>query len=112
MKNLVLIAVVAMGLFGTTSCTSQKNNMGKTEKNENQISVTGTVTGIENGKDGYMASLQTKEGQIYVATISIVNLGENRAQYKTHQVGDQITVKGTSWKDAEGKTYITVRELK
>jgi|GEM_PF-1756548 len=74
------------------------------------ITVTGKVTEIINGKDGYMARIQTSRGNIYSATISIPNLDDPK-QYRTVKVGDQITVKGEATQ-LEDDMLIRVDELK
>ncbi|HLA54596.1 MAG TPA: hypothetical protein VK623_00725 [Flavobacterium sp.] len=71
--------------------------------------VEGTVTDINNGKDGYTAKLETKEKEIYAVTISHSNL-KNHEQYKTVKIGDQLKVTGDYWK-LENENQITVREI-
>jgi len=81
-------------------------------ENNQELSVTGQITAIENGKDGYMATINDSDGKEYVATISIVNLNKSGGEYKAHNIGDKITVRGSYWKDGEGKIHITVSVLK
>lgn len=50
-----------------------------------------TVTKIENGKDGYTASLKDSKGGAYTCTISIPNLEDNYIRLK---VGDQVKIAG------------------
>ncbi len=75
------------------------------------ITVNGRVTEIEDGKDGYTATIKNTNGDEYIATISVVNLQKGSGNYKKYAVGDSITVKGTLWEDDKGKNYITVEEL-
>lgn len=112
MKQTVILAALALSLVGATSCSSTKKSTDSTVENNKELSVTGEVTAVENGKDGYMATIKDAAGKAYTATISIVNLQKSGGQYKRYNVGDKISVKGPSWKDQEGKTYITVKELK
>ena len=74
------------------------------------ITVTGKVTEIIHGKDGYTAKIQTSGGNIYSATISVPNL-DNPKQYRVAKVGDQITVKGEATQ-LEDDMLIRVDELK
>lgn len=53
--------------------------------------VTLTVTKIENGKDGYMATLKNDKGNLYTTTISIPNLEDN---YVRLNVGDKVKIAG------------------
>lgn len=61
--------------------------------------VQGTVTAVQNGKDGYTATIKDDAGKLYYATISRVNM--DPAAYRTVQVGDRVVVKGQSWKSGD-----------
>ena len=74
------------------------------------ITVTGKVTEIFHGKDGYTAKIQTSGGNIYSATISVPNLDDPK-QYRVAKVGDRITVKGEATQ-LEDDMLIRVDELK
>ena len=71
--------------------------------------VKGTVTAIEQGKDGYTAHLKDDSGKEYHATISIPNLDDPK-EYRAVKVGDVITVHGESWK-MEDHLHIKVEKL-
>lgn len=122
MKQRLLVTVLGIGFLGLTACnneqgakenekpaTPQATEESKPAETETQVS--GKITGIENGKDGYMATIEDSTGHTYTATISIVNLQKSGGTYKAHTVGETITVKGPSWKDEAGKTYIMVKQL-
>lgn len=79
-------------------------------KDDDVIEVTGEVTEINQGKDGYTAKLKTADGKAYAATISIPNL-DNPKQYRASKVGDKITVKGVVT-NLESDVLIRVKELK
>lgn len=79
-------------------------------KDGDTLEITGEVTEINQGKDGYTAKLKTAEGKAYAATISIPNL-DNPKQYKASKVGDKITVKGVVT-NLESDVLIRVKELK
>jgi len=111
MKKIGFIAVMAIGLLGTLSCSVKKVPQNATEK-EQTLTVTGEIISIENGKDGYMATLVDVNGKESVVTISIVNLNKYGGTYKKHNVGDKITAKGPFWKDSDNKIHITAQELK
>lgn len=74
------------------------------------VTVSGTVTGIQQGKDGYTAEITDDAGAVYLATISIPNLKDPK-QYRAVKNGDKITVKGPSWK-MEESLHIKAEELK
>lgn len=74
-------------------------------KGKNTIS--GNVESVEYGKDGYTAKVKTADNEIYLATISRINLG-NAQEYKVFQVGEKVTLKGEFWKtDTEKHIKVT-----
>ena len=91
-------------LFGLYSCNSLKK-----DKKEIIEEVFGTVQSIENGKDGYTAKIKTSKDEIYFATISIPNLGENGG-YERFEIGNKIAIKGEFWNLGE-ENHITVRKI-
>lgn len=50
-----------------------------------------TVTKIDNGKDGYTATLKNDTGSLFICTISIPNLGDN---YVRLNIGDKVKIAG------------------
>lgn len=66
---------------------------GRQHKDGETITVTGKVTEITFGKDGYTARLQDAGGNIYTATISRVNLNDP-GQYREVKTGDKLIVTG------------------
>lgn len=54
-------------------------------------SFNGTIESIENGKDGYVATLKDKYDKKFEAIFSIPNMGTN---YKRWEVGDELSIKG------------------
>ena len=81
----------------------------ETPKEEVQKTVEGVVTNINQGKDGYTATLETSTKEEYLVTISHSNL-TNHEQYKSVKVGDNLKVTGDFWK-MEDKNQITVRVI-
>ncbi|MCG2616183.1 hypothetical protein LZZ85_17935 [Terrimonas sp. NA20] len=75
------------------------------------LKVTGVISKIENGKDGYMATLKDSTGKEFVATISIINLQKSGGQFKRYKEGEKITVAGPSWKDDANLEHITVTNI-
>jgi len=110
MKNLVL-ALFTVTTLVTTGCVCKKNKVETTEQNQENVTVTGKITAITNGKDGYTAVLQAADKKMYNATISRINLQKSGSKYKRYEEGETITVSGSTWVDSEGLTYITVTEL-
>ncbi|MES2241019.1 MAG: hypothetical protein V4497_12250 [Bacteroidota bacterium] len=74
-------------------------------KDKNQLK--GNVESIEFAKDGYTAKIKTDKSQIYLATVSRVNLGQN---YKVFKTGNKVVLKGEIWKTTTEK-YIKVKEI-
>ena len=72
--------------------------------------ISGKVTQVQPGKDGYTARLLTDAGRVYFATISRANLKENAAQYRSAAVGHTLRLRGDVWQ-AGDETHLTVREL-
>jgi hypothetical protein len=71
--------------------------------------VSGEVSAIQKGKDGYTATIKNAKGKMYHGTISISNLS-NPQLFKQAAIGDTIVVKGEVWKMGKEK-HITVREI-
>lgn len=99
MKKLLGIgfSMVLVGLI--FSCASMK------DKNR----VEGNVESVEFGKDGYTAKVKTVKNVIYLATISMINLGGPQ-NYKVFKVGEKVVLKGEIWKTGTEK-YIKVAEI-
>ncbi|WBV58206.1 hypothetical protein PFY10_07080 [Chryseobacterium daecheongense] len=112
MKKILALAILTLGIFNMTSCTAKPSAQSGDQEKDMTIEAKGKITKIENGKDGYMATIQDADGKEYVATISIVNLQKSGSTYKRYEVGDSIYVKGPSWKDDQGKVYIKAEQLK
>ncbi|GGB80407.1 hypothetical protein GCM10007424_20660 [Flavobacterium suaedae] len=74
-----------------------------------RITVTGKVIAVNVGKDGYTATITTKEEKEYSATISMPNLKDPK-QYRTVSEGDIITVTGEVT-NLENDVLIKVEEL-
>ncbi len=119
MKSLIIAGILTCSLL---SCQEQKNieevqeiieaDEASREDEINIISAKGKIISIENGKDGYMATIESEDGQKYVATISIINLQKSGGEFKRYEIGDVIEVSGESWEDASGMKYITAQQLK
>ena len=76
-----------------------------TMKDKNQVE--GSVESVEYGKDGYTAKIKTIKNEIYLATISRVNLVDTQ-DYKVFQIGEKVTLKGEFWKtDTEKHIKVT-----
>lgn len=99
MKKLFRFGCIIGLLAFCFSCATMKN------KNE----VQGNVESVEFGKDGYTATVKTAKNDIYLATISIVNLGGPQ-NYKVFRTGDQVSLKGEIWK-TDTEKHIKVTEI-
>ncbi|MFV8341879.1 OB-fold nucleic acid binding domain-containing protein [Flavobacterium sp. XS2P39] len=91
-------SILSLMIISFASCSSVKT-----------ATVSGKVSAIQKGKDGYTATIENSKGQIYYGTISIPNLG-NPELFKQAEIGDAIIVKGEVWKMGKEK-QITVREI-
>ncbi|MEH6681801.1 MAG: hypothetical protein V7724_14725 [Sediminicola sp.] len=99
MGKLGSYAVVIAGVLIVVSCSGSKRIKD----------ISGEVLSIENGKDGYTASIKTEESTVYKALVSRPNLGAD-GNYGSMEVGNTVTVKGNVW-EMEGVKQLTVREI-
>lgn len=114
MKNIWIIAlcIAGMGIVLPACSGSKKMPATSTELNEGApLSIRGQVTGIENGKDGYTATIKSEANKIYKVTISRINLEKSKSVYKKYEVGDKASVTGDWWTDTEGNIYIKATKL-
>lgn len=106
MKHIGIIVILAIGLLGINTCTTRTNKI--IVENNQKLSITGEITAIQNGKDGFTATIKDANGKEYYATISFVNShGSGRG---SNYIGNKITVKGSYWKDGKGGIHVTVDE--
>ncbi|MFC5270023.1 hypothetical protein [Adhaeribacter terreus] len=103
--NILLSAFLVTG----AGCKTSKPDQEKLSQDES-LFITGKVTAIQPGKDGYTAKILTVNNQEYFATISRANLTDP-ATYRTVTIGEVLKVKGDQWQ-MENQNHITVRELK
>lgn len=79
------------------SCSENKTNppaaAAEPTKTAESKTITGIVTAVNFGKDGYTADVQTDAEGIFAALVSIVNMG-GRENYKPCNVGDRVVFKG------------------
>lgn len=99
MKNTIRFSVFLMFLIFVISCACIK------DKN----TISGKVVGVEFGKDGYTAKINTDKNEVYYATVSIVNVGGPQ-NYKQLKEGEEVAVKGEIWK-TETENHIKVKEI-
>ena len=91
-------SLLSLLILSILSCSSVKT-----------ATVSGKVSAIQKGKDGYTARIENTKGRIYFGTISIPNMS-NPQLFKQAEIGDTIVVKGEVWKMGKEK-QITVREI-
>lgn len=100
--SLALIACFAV----SCSCLKKVGTKDKQELTAKEMEISGLIKGIENGKDGYTATLVTADGKTYQVVISRINLQISNSKYERYALGDRIWVRGESWKDAENQIHI------
>lgn len=113
MKNIwIMTLCIGMGIALTACSGSKKTPITSTELNEGApLSIRGQVTDIENGKDGYTATVRSEANKTYKVTISRINLEKSKSAYKKYEVGDKASITGDWWKDTEGNIYIKATKL-
>lgn len=92
-SNIVFFAIICMVL--QSACTAVKSAEAEAPISKKNIYVSGTVERIEAGKDGYTADIRTPNDQLFVAIVSIPNLG-SMEQFRELEVDKQVTLKGES----------------
>lgn len=110
MKRIILATGVLTALM-TTGCKNQQTVEKNNTEQQEIMTVKGKVVEIENGKDGYMATIQDTKGINYIATISMVNLQKSGGIFKRFNVEDKVSVSGPFWKDADGIVHITATKI-
>ena len=85
MKKLLLILLIVI-----SACKSSEKETSITDEMMSDYA-TLVVIKIENGRDGYTATLKNDEGHLYTSTISIPNLEDN---YVSLRVGDKVKIAG------------------
>lgn len=73
-------AFLLFTLVSITSCSSDKD-----------FTIRGTIQEIENGKDGYTATLKGDDGENFDAVISRVKLGD---EYRVLTPGERVELSG------------------
>ncbi|WP_114792519.1 hypothetical protein U0035_02060 [Niabella yanshanensis] len=112
MKNLFISIGLLITVGTVISCNNQKKATAAAQTaDQKEMEVTGEIVKIENGKDGYMATINDKDNKSYVITISIVNLQKSGGTFKRFEVGQKIKAKGSFWKDDAGNLYITAKHV-
>ncbi len=99
-KTLLLLLVMNLGFARSYAKVSTPKAYAKEQtaaiqaKSVETITISGLVTAITRGKDGYSANVQLNDGvTFYAAMVSIVNLG-GPDKYKSCEVGDDVTFTG------------------
>jgi hypothetical protein len=104
---LVLFSTLAFGCCHTRN--ANKTTPAAESSAKSLVQVTGKVTAIKNGKDGYTATVVTNENVEYDATISIPNMTDP-ANFRRVAVGETITVSGELW-NIQNANQLTVRKM-
>lgn len=73
------------------------------------VTVKGTVSEVQQGKDGVSVKVKDEDGKFYTIVISMVNL-KDKDMYRPVKVGDVITVNGEQW-EMDGETHIKAHTL-
>ncbi len=105
MKPILFISILTAFSTLQISCEANKPNAEtaettETTTSENEVwtegitTITGTISSVNQEKDGQTIILFNNKGVEYTAVISIPNLGENAAQYRKFEVGENVGFKG------------------
>jgi len=106
------IFIFLFALCSFVACTNKDQDdateSSKASPQNESITINGIVESVEFGKDGYTATVLTKDSKVYYAVVSIVNLG-GPDNYSKVNVKDQVTLKGDYQKRGD-KHYLKVTE--
>lgn len=103
MKNSVFTLAILTVTLSLTSCKTNKMAAETTESatetttevwEGGTMTISGKISDVKQEKDGQTITLTNSKGITYTAVISIPNLGENHAQYRKFQVGEEASFKG------------------
>lgn len=108
LKSITVFSLAIILLACSENNTTTKVFATATQSDEVKT-ITGIVKKIEFGKDGYTADVQTETEGIYVAMVSIVNLG-GREKYQSCEAGDKVSFKGVP-SILEGVKRLLVKEI-
>ena len=108
MKYSLQIVSIFIMIFSLAYCTSNEIK-DSLENQTNQKIISGKVTFIENGKDGYTAHIKTEQKEIFHALISISNVG-GMENYTRLVIGDKTTLKGETWNNLD-PSQIRITEI-
>lgn len=93
----------------TTEADAAQNESGTNEQTMEVKTIEGVVTATNHGKDGYTATIETKDEGVFQATISRANLKDPK-QYRDFNANEIVKLSGDSWKMGANK-QLTVREI-
>jgi hypothetical protein len=116
-KTLLLLLVMNIGFaranarVPTPKAYERVQTVAIQEKSTETITISGLVTAITWGKDGYTANVQLNDGiSFYAALVSSANLLGGPDKYKSCEVGDDVTFTGELSVSGKAKRLM-VREI-
>jgi hypothetical protein len=89
--------------------TPQEDTIQSDEPKAVTRTVSGLVSEVNQGKDGYTAKIITPTNEVVAVTVSRINLKDPKT-YKDAKAGDILSVTGEQW-SLEGVTQITARKI-
>lgn len=113
MRGSIFISVLLVSGMVIISCTSKMGVQTSGEIKSNEVweeglsIVTGTISVIEQNKDGQNLILYNNKGIKYTAIVNPTNLGNNAFQYRSFKVGESVGFKGNLLENQQ----LIVREI-
>lgn len=92
-------------------CVKNKQYFDEVIQESKSFEVTGVMSWVNYGKDGYTAKIVTQDKEVYYATISFANLWKNHEKYVEYKKWKKVTFIGDLWTMWD-KKQITVRDVK
>jgi hypothetical protein len=89
--------------------TPQEDTIQSVEPEAVTRTVSGLVSEVNQGKDGYTAKIISPTNEVVAVTVSRINLKDPKT-YKDAKAGDILSVTGEQW-SLEGVTQITARQI-
>jgi len=111
MKMFIASSALLLSLGSLAGCKSAQSTTNTSQETNKVITVKGKITKIENGKDGYTATLEKNKNKSYAITVSMINLQHSGGTFKRYEVGQTIRATGSSWTDQQGTIHITATSI-
>lgn len=106
-EKILIIFFIGLTIYSCNSVKKINNDRTNEVWEKGIITISGTIIEIRQEKDGQTIMLEDKNGNLYNCILSISNLGDKQFQYRTFNIGEDITFRGNLSQEMQ----LTVREI-